>query len=182
MIRPASRLLALVTVLALAHGVALAGSGLQALFPQAAGPPVPDKSVTLTLPPGAVDLASVRFAPAPGQSQMFNTFWCGVVITSPGHAPQGLVVIGEPGPTEALSCQGLQAAGPMPPRHGAPRIGLLYRANSPNEESVAAAVITFDAQAGIWKNDDAATNYLTQIAGTPSLAWMRHALGHGDGG
>ncbi len=64
--------------------------------------------------------------------------------------------------------------------HGAPRIGLLYRANSPNEESVAAAVITFDAQAGIWKNDDAATNYLTQIAGTPSLAWMRRALGHGD--
>jgi len=181
MIRPLFRLLALLAMLAAAPGGAVAGdAGYAALFPQAAGPPVLDKSVAVALTAGQVGLISVRFAPAPGQSQMFNSFWCGLVIKSAGHA-QGLVVVGEPGPTETLSCLGLQAAGMIGSLGGAPRIGLLYKASSPNAESIAAVVITLDTKAGIWKNDDPATNYLTGIAGTPSLDWMRHALGHGDG-
>jgi hypothetical protein len=174
-------LLAALCVLGAAPGAAFAGDpGYASLFPQAQGAPVLDKSVSVALPAGKIGLTSVRFEPAPGLSQMFNTFWCGLVINSAGHA-QGLVVIGEPGPTETLSCLGLQAAAAIDTLNGAPRIGLLYKANSPNAESIDAVVITFDKTSGAWKTDDAATRYLTEIAGTPSLAWMRQALGHGDG-
>jgi hypothetical protein len=162
--------------------LAAAAAGCQALFPAAAGPPVVDRAVTLKLTTGGeVSLTSVRFAPLPGRGPLFNSFWCGLVIKSAGHPDQGLPVIGQPGPTETSSCLRLKAAGPIGALAGAPRIGLLYVVNSQNEEGVTASVIVFDSKAGLWKNDDAASNYLTQIDGAPSLTWMRRALGNGDG-
>ena len=110
-----------------------------------------------------VELSSWRFEPAPGRSEMRNTYWCGV-----GVEGQALTVIGV-GQTEAVSCDGVAEAGALP----GGRIGLIYRTSSPNAESLTAVVLTKAGAA--WAIDERATERL-QAVSPPTLAAMRRAV------
>lgn len=169
----------LIALALLAAPGAAAAEDLQGLFPDAAGPPVLDRSVAVRLGGGrTVRLASVRFAPAPGRSEAVNTTWCGLVVQAAGRADQGVVVIGA-GPTEALSCDGLKDAGPLPPSGGSPRIGLVYKTSSPNAAGLTPSVLVWERASGQWRQDERATDRLSGLAGAPTLDRMRAALSHG---
>ena len=146
------------------------------LFPSAVSAPTVDRSVLITISPKEkIKLTSVRFRPAPGQSQLFNTYFCGVVIKTAGQPDQGIVVVGI-GETETVNCDQLMTAGIMPPLKGEPRIGLIYRTNSPNATGDSPAILLFDAATNAWKIDEPDTVIADNINADLTLANMRSAL------
>jgi hypothetical protein len=136
-----------------------------AQFPDAAGAAKLDRAAqALTLSDGqTVELSSWRFEPAPGRSEARNAYRCGVQVEG-----NTLEVIGV-GQTEALSCDGLAAVGAV----SRGRIGLIYRASSPNAASVVAVVLTRNA--GAWVIDERATEHLSDVS-PATLAAMRRAI------
>ena len=123
-------------------------------FADAAGPVRLDRAPqAVTLDGGRmVELSSWRFEPAPGRSELRNTYWCGV-----GVEGQALTVIGV-GHTETVSCDGMADAGAVP----GGRIGLIYRTSSPNAQSLTAVVVV--KAEGAWAIDEPATERLLAIS------------------
>lgn len=140
-------------------------ASLPASFPDAAGPARPDRAAqALVLTDGRkAELSSWRFEPAPGRSEARNTYWCGVQLDG-----QALTAIGV-GATEAVSCDGLAAAGAV----SKGRIGLIYRTSSPNADSLTAVVLT--PAGGAWAVDEDATERLLETS-PATLAALRKAV------
>lgn len=140
-------------------------ASLPASFPDAAGPARLDRAAqAVVLTDGRkADLSSWRFEPAPGRSEARNTYWCGVQLDG-----QTLTVIGV-GATEAVSCDGLAAAGAV----SKGRIGLIYRTSSPNADSLTAVVLTPAGAA--WTVDEDATERLEETS-PATLTALRKAV------
>ena len=147
-------------------------------FPEASGPLWLDRRIALHVPRGeTLTLVSLRFAPAAGRTEAVNTIWCGVTIEARDTPPAPLIAVGE-GATEAVSCDGLEAAGTMPPGDdGAPRIALLYRTHSPNAAGITPVVLAKNlGEPRGWGIDDAMTARVSELPGRPTLGRLRQAL------
>lgn len=136
-----------------------------AVFADAAGPARPDHAPQALVLTGGrkATLSSWRFEPAPGRSEARDTYWCGVQLDG-----QALTVIGV-GVTEAVSCDGLAAAGAV----SKGRIGLIYRTSSPNADSLTAVVLA--PAGGAWAVDEDLTERLSETS-PATLAALRKAV------
>jgi hypothetical protein len=156
--------------------VALAQSSTNSvnLFPTAASAPTLDRSVSIHMPDKTmIKLTSVRFPPAHGQSDNINTYFCGVIVSTPGVANQGVIVIGV-GETQEVSCDHLKAAGLLPARGTSPRIGLIFQTESPNTVVASPAVLIETAKT--WSLDEPDTITADNLPGDLTIAAMRAAL------
>ena len=84
------------------------------------------------------------------------------------------------GATEQYTCTGLVAAGAMPLKNGAPRIGLIYEVESPNASFRTAVVL--EQASGAWRVDDELAGEFDGIAAGRSIAGLRAALAKRDAG
>lgn len=164
-----------VGLLVLVCGVALVACGVRAESPPAtrtsAATPVssgairPDGAMlTVRLTDGRqVKLRGFRQVGRSGLSQAR----CGVTITG-----RRVVTLGV-GDTEVYSCDGLAAAGVVPPAGGVQRIGLIYDASSPNAEFRTAVVLRED---GGWHVDPAFAGRFDDTPASRSIGALRRAL------
>lgn len=129
--------------------------------------------------PIVIDLdASTRVTLVPSEEARDRSTVCVVELQSEAQQPQRLTVIGE-GETEAISCDGMIAAGRVPGPAGADRIALLYRAHSPNAQVIQPIILTRTARAVEWHTDDKLAQRISEEAGLETIpairAWLRRS-------
>jgi len=163
-------------LLASSHALAQPTADDRALFPVAPGGWfVIEGERSALLSDGArLAIRLVRFEPPEGQGFMNYSRWCGVVVRQRGRPPQALITIGT-GETEVLNCAGLNVLGALPTRGRAQRLGLVYRAGSPNTFGLVPAILVRDAPNSAWRLDEALAERLAD-RGATTLQRMRAAL------
>ncbi len=145
-------------------------------FPEASAAIAPESTVRFSL--GQCDqtmVASYRFEPRPGLTQWFMAHWCGVTVSTSRTTSKPILVIGT-GVTSGDTCEGLKNAGPMPPDGSVKRIGLVYRAASPNFPGVTPVLLASDPAAGGWIVDHGHDDAFSRILPAPNLDAMRRIL------
>lgn len=122
--------------------------------------------------------ASTRVTLVPSEEARDRSTACVVELQSKAQRSQRLTVIGE-GETEAISCDGLIAAGRVPGPEGSERIALLYRAHSPNAQVIQPIILTRSARAAEWQTDDKLAQRISEEAGLETIpairAWLRRS-------
>lgn len=103
-----------------------------------------------------------------------RTAQCAVRLRPSRGAAQMVTTIGT-GETEALSCGGVRAFGHLPAPRGIYRIGLLYRAYSPNTQVETLVILTRTATTP-WRTDDRLADRLGDRAELRTLPDMRRWL------
>lgn len=145
--------------------------------------PMPTPSPVASPSPGAAAIAidfdaTTRVTLVPSEEARDRSTVCVVELQSAAQHPQRLTVIGE-GETEAISCDGLIAAGRVPGPAGADRIALLYRAHSPNAEVIQPIILTRTAREADWHTDDKLAQRISEEAGLETVpairAWLRRS-------
>lgn len=119
--------------------------------------------------------ASTRVTLVPSEEARDRSTACVVELQSESQQPQHLTVIGE-GETEAISCDGLIAAGRVPGTAGTDRIALLYRAHSPNAQVIQPIILTRSARAAEWQTDDKLAQRISEEAGLQTIPAIRDWL------
>lgn len=148
-------------------------------LPTPAPMPSPVASPSQTEAPVVIDFdASTRVTLVPSEEARDRSTACVVELQSESQQPQHLTVIGE-GETEAISCDGLSAAGRVPGTAGTDRIALLYRAHSPNAQVIEPIILTRTARAAEWQTDDKLAQRISEETGLQTIpairAWLRRS-------
>lgn len=99
-----------------------------------------------------------------------------VVRIVPEHGPAQVVTTIGTDDTEALSCGGVRAFGRLPAPAGRYRVGLIYRAFSPNTTVSAPVILTRTLRDPRWRNDDDLANRLTLPDGLDTIPQIRAYL------
>ena len=135
--------------------------------------PTPTPAVSPRAASLVIDLApGSRVALLPIEESRDRATACIVELRSDRAEAQRLTVIGE-GETEAISCDGLIAAGRVSAPAGRQRIALLYRAHSPNADVVQPVILTREGPAGRWSTDDGLAQRISEKAELRSIPAIR---------
>lgn len=133
------------------------------LFPASGAPSASGAMIVVRVGSAAADalrISPVTFLSRPGTNRGEGSkSMCGLVITAPGHLPQGVITVGT-GVTEATpSCDAVLAVGAVSasPGQKVRRIGVIHAVSSRNAANGRSAVVLRRDADGKWLVDDDAT-------------------------
>ena len=137
-------------------------------------------TVTIRIGAGAANtprITPVTFLSKPGTNAGEGSkSMCGLIITSRGAPPQGVVTVGIGVNQATPACDAVLAIGAVPAAHGEPtrRLGVIHAISSQNAADGRAAVV-LRRTAGKWQVDDAATTRADAISHY-TIAELRRVL------